>query len=89
MAKASIRRAGAILSLALVLAGHSAAAPPDRMITVGVLSSGPPQRWALIEVALVEGLAALGYVEGKNLVMSTDRQRCEAARAAGRAADPA
>ena len=69
MPKRTIRYAVAILSLALVLGGQSAAAPPDRMITVGLLSSGPPQRWAMIEAALAEGLAAQGYVEGKNLVL--------------------
>lgn len=44
-----------------------AAPPPDRIIRVGMLTSGAPVRWNMVESATAAGLRDLGYIEGKNL----------------------
>lgn len=41
----------------------------DRPIRLGVLFSGSPMRWELIDRALVDGLRDHGYVEGKNITI--------------------
>lgn len=43
------------------------AAQEARSIKVGMLLSGTPDRWAMIERSVQTGLTELGYVEGRNL----------------------
>lgn len=46
------------------------ATPPDRVVRIGVLFSGGPSRWELIDRALIDGLREHGYVEGRNIVIA-------------------
>ncbi len=46
------------------------AAPPGRTVRVGVLFSGSPVRWELIDRALIDGLREHGYAEGRNVVIT-------------------
>ncbi len=58
------------LHLLCVPSAHTAiAAPPVREVRVGVIASGPMERWGLIEGAVRAGLHDHGYTEGKNLVL--------------------
>lgn len=56
-------------ALLMLVAGFASAAPPDRVVRVGVIASGPTERWALIENSVRAGLREKGYVEGTNLVL--------------------
>lgn len=44
-----------------------AAPPPGRVVRVGMLTSGAPIRWDMVETATAAGLRDAGYIEGKNL----------------------
>ncbi len=60
------------IALALLSAGmgqHAAAQERKNTLHVGILSSGSLELRAPLDAALVEGLRARGYVEGKNLVI--------------------
>ncbi len=46
---------------------HARAVQDARPVRVGLLLSGTPDRWAMIEQSVRAGLAELGYVEEKNL----------------------
>lgn len=50
---------------------HSLAQQPDKVYRIGYLSLGSPAAEATRFNAFRAGLAALGYVEGKNLVIET------------------
>lgn len=57
-----------LVATPLVAHGQAGArVPPDRAIRLGVLFSGTPMRWELIDRALVEGLRDYGYIEGMNV----------------------
>jgi hypothetical protein len=59
-----------VLAALLTLASAGVlAAPPDRTVRIGVIASGPTDRWSLIETAVRSGLRDKGYVEGRNLVL--------------------
>jgi putative ABC transport system substrate-binding protein len=62
------RRRFTLIALGAALAPRFVtAAPPDRVVRIGKLTSGEPPRWAMINDAIEDGLRELGYVEGKNL----------------------
>ncbi len=44
-----------------------AAPPPNRPVSIGMLTSGAPIRWDMVETATAAGLRDMGYIEGKNL----------------------
>lgn len=64
----------ALLAVALALPSvsmgqHAAAQESKNTLHIGILSSGSLELRAPLDAALVEGLRARGYVEGKNLVI--------------------
>lgn len=54
----------------LLRARAAVAAPTDRVVRVGVLFSGSPWRWELIDRALIAGLSEHGYIEGRNIAIT-------------------
>jgi putative tryptophan/tyrosine transport system substrate-binding protein len=57
------------LLVAASIGSALAAPPPDRIVRVGLLTSGSNERLAIIERAVTDGLREHGYVEGKNVVL--------------------
>lgn len=57
--------AGLIVARANVLAQ-----PQRKVVQIGYLSSGSAETTAHLSQAFVQGMHALGYVEGENLVIS-------------------
>jgi putative ABC transport system substrate-binding protein len=55
---------GALLAPTIVTA-----APPNRRVRIGVIASGPTERWRLIADAVRAGLQERGYVEGRHFVL--------------------
>jgi putative ABC transport system substrate-binding protein len=45
------------------------AAPPERLVRVGLIASGTPARHVMIDSTVTAALRGHGYVEGKNLVL--------------------
>ncbi len=62
-------RMGLAFLLGAALNHAAVGAPPDRVVRIGMLTSGAPVRWDMVERATEQGLRDLGYVEGKNLVL--------------------
>ena len=62
--------AAAFCILASILPGHSQPAPSHAHI--GLLTSNTPEASVPFREALLQGLRELGYVEGKNLSLSTE-----------------
>jgi putative ABC transport system substrate-binding protein len=63
-----MKRRAALIALGALPLG-ALAAPPERAVKIGVLTSGPRARAERLWANLEEGLRAQGYVEGKNLVL--------------------
>ena len=57
-----------VLLLTVAVQG-ALAAPPERTVRIGILTSTTEERGAKLERSLVDGLRDRGYVEGKNLVI--------------------
>ncbi len=57
------------LLLLTVAVQGALAAPPERTVRIGILTSTTEERGAKLERSLVDGLRDRGYVEGKNLVI--------------------
>lgn len=58
---------GVFVALLMTLAAAPAqAAPPDRPIRIGILTSTTEERAVKLERSLVDGLRAQGYVEGRH-----------------------
>lgn len=60
---------GVALSAApsLLLGSRAIAATSNRVVRIGMLTSGAPVRWEMIETATAAGLREKGYKEGENL----------------------
>ena len=58
-----------LIIIGLLVAPTAPAAPPDRTIQIGVLFSGGPSRWEMIDRAVVDGLRDHGYIEGRNVTI--------------------
>jgi putative tryptophan/tyrosine transport system substrate-binding protein len=59
----------ALALLSVFMGRHAAAQDAKNTLHIGILSSGSFEIRAPLDAALVEGLRARGYVEGKNLVV--------------------
>ena len=59
----------AITAILVALCSHAAAEPPAKVYRIGYLQAPPPSAVASRTEAFRQGLRALGYIEGKNIVV--------------------
>jgi putative ABC transport system substrate-binding protein len=65
----------ALIALLALVAGGALAAPPDRVVRIGVVMSYFPTATPSAIAAVAEGLRELGYVDGKNMILETRTAR--------------